>query len=97
MVKILRLLYNYILERGEIPKQWVEGIINPLHKKGDKTIPDNYRKITVLNSILKLFEIIIHGRINLCNEALDNNDPLQKGFVDDGRTLDNVFILYSGI
>ena len=42
LVLPLHTIFNYILEKGDYPSQWVEGIINALHKKGDPSDPDNY-------------------------------------------------------
>ena len=58
MVKTIYMVFNIIWEKGEFPQQWSEGIINPILKKGDPLIPDNFRKITIMNeyqSFLKLF------------------------------------------
>jgi hypothetical protein len=39
----------------EIPKEWVQGIIFPLHKKGDQLECANYRGITLFNVTYKVF------------------------------------------
>ena len=72
IVDIMYILFNYIWERGEFPKTWAEGIINPLHKKGDVNTPDNYRKVTIMNSICKVFEIVLNNKFNFKNEMLQN-------------------------
>ena len=38
---------------GYFPEQWTEGIIIPLHKKGDKKCVNNYRGITLLSCLSK--------------------------------------------
>ena len=97
IVDILYILFNYIWERGEFPKTWAEGIINPLHKKGDVNTPDNYRKVTIMNSTCKVFEIVLNNRFKFKNEMMCQDDPLQTGFVQNGRTSDNIFILHTAI
>ena len=53
---------------------------SPLYKNGDKTEPDNYRPISLLSCISKLFEKLIFKRIS--NFAAKNNlmDKHQFGF-----------------
>ena len=54
--KILSLalrIYNSFLESGEIPEEWCEGLITPIHKENDKINPDNYRGICISNALLK--------------------------------------------
>ena len=97
LVDVLHVVFNCILISGNFPERWAEGIISPLHKKGDRDNPENYRKITIMNSTCKLFEIILNNRLKFSNEMLDINDPLQNGFIENGRTSDNLFILYSAI
>ena len=62
IIHILNILFNCVWEQGAFPKKWAEGIINPLHKNRDTSNPDNYRKVTIMNSTCKLFEIILNNR-----------------------------------
>jgi hypothetical protein len=39
-------LINSIWNKEELPDQWKESIIVPIHKKGDKTDCNNYRGIS---------------------------------------------------
>ena len=68
LVLPLTLLFNYVLQSGEYPTDWCQGIINPLHKKGCTENPDNYRKITVLPALGKLFESILTTRLSAKND-----------------------------
>ena len=89
----LSALFNYVFDTGEYPDEWAEGIINPIHKKGPIKQPDNYRKITVLNSMGKLFDTVLNTRHKYMRQSCDEEDPFQNGFKDGHCTLDNVFIL----
>ncbi|CAF0763245.1 unnamed protein product [Brachionus calyciflorus] len=54
---IILKLFNSCLELKKIPKDWKIAIVNPLYKnKVDKTKIDNYRAISVLSPIAKMFE-----------------------------------------
>ena len=39
-------LFNDILNNGQFPDIWTEGIIIPVHKQGSRLDTDNYRGIT---------------------------------------------------
>ena len=93
LLPALELLFNTILTNGEYPSRWATGIIHPVHKKGDHGVPDNYRKITVMPCIGKLFESILNNRLSFKNEVCNDNDPYQAGFKTNSRTTDNIFIL----
>ena len=91
----LTALFNFILNTGEYPDQWSEGLINPIHKKKSKSDPGNYRKVTVLPALGKLFDTIINSRLTTMKEVLETNDPLQFGFKKKHGSIDNAFILDS--
>ena len=86
LLPALELLFNTILTNGEYPSRWATGIIHPVHKKGDHGVPDNYRKITVMPCIGKLFESIPNNRLQFKNEVCNDNDPYQAGFKTNSRT-----------
>jgi len=44
-----------------VPKQWREGLIVNLFKKGDKEDPGNYRGITLLSMVGKVFCKVINN------------------------------------
>ena len=57
-------LFNYILDVGKIPKQWKKGEITPVYKKDCSLSKDNYRPLTILQSLSKVFETLIHSRVS---------------------------------
>jgi len=69
-------LFNSCCRTG-IPSAWKTAIVKPLHKKGPKDLIANYRPISNLSSISKLFEKIILARIDALGE-LDGS--FQHGF-----------------
>jgi hypothetical protein len=52
-------LINYIWNKGELPDQWMESIIVPIHKKGDKTDCNNYRGISLLRTSYKILSNVL--------------------------------------
>ena len=46
-----------------VPPQWREGLIVNLFKKGDKEDPGNYRGITLLSVVGKVFYKVLNDRL----------------------------------
>ena len=55
MANLLKALYEVVWTAEGIPKQWRQGLIVSLYKRGDAEDPGNYRGITLLNVVGKLF------------------------------------------
>ena len=53
----------------------------------------NYRGITILPIIQKIFEIIVYRRLSFDNDAFDKKDKYNGGLLAGCRTADNIFIL----
>ncbi len=95
IVPTLFAIYNCILDKGEWPTKWAEGIITPIHKKGSVNVADNYRKITVIPVLGIVLESILNARLIFRNVTLEMDNLLQCGFKANARTSDNLFILQS--
>ena len=50
-------IFNKIYQDGVYPSAWAKGIIVPIHKKGDKLDAQNFRGITLINSMAKIFSM----------------------------------------
>jgi hypothetical protein len=56
-------LITSIWKRDELPEEWKESIIIPIHKKGDKTDCNNYRGISILPTTYKMLSNILLSRL----------------------------------
>ncbi|XP_055375392.1 uncharacterized protein LOC129608093 [Condylostylus longicornis] len=74
-----------------IPESWLNSIIFPVHKKGDKKICSNYRGISLLNVSYKIFTNILYDRINEIAEKVIGE--YQCGFRRGKSTIDQCFAL----
>ena len=73
--------------------QGTEGYIIPLHKKGDKDKTENYRPITLLSALGKLFTRILNNRLCSWAEKYHIYVEAQAGFRKEMGTIDNVFVI----
>ena len=87
---ILDCLFNSIFESCSYPERWVDGVITTIFKSGSKTDPENYRKVTDVPALGKLFEIVLENRLKFKNNVCSDNDPFQTGFKANSRTADNI-------
>ena len=62
MVKMLDKLYAFTWKEECVPMKW-NGLIVSLFKKGDKEDPGNYRGITLLSVVGKIFCKILNDRL----------------------------------
>ena len=56
-------LIDSIWNKEELPEEWKESIIVPIHKKGDKTDCNNYRGISLLPTVYKILSNILLSRL----------------------------------
>ena len=98
MIELLKEYFNLVLNTGIIPTDWSLGIINPIYKgKGPREDPDNYRGITLLSCIGKVFTSILNSRISLFVEDTEIMRENQVGFRKGYNTLDHIYVLHSVI
>ena len=86
------LLETIILEfwNSEItPTEWENGLLRILPKKGDLSLPGNYRGIMLLEAAYKIVCIILHGRLLPIQERIDHE--AQCGFRPGRGCADAVF------
>ena len=69
------------------------GYIKPLYKGDDATDPGNYRGITVMPCLAKLFNSILNNRFQNYLDTDKIINPCQIGFQPNARTVDHMFIL----
>ena len=97
LVPHLAKFFNSILVTGEFPDIWRCNTLSPIHKKGDKALPENYRGIAVSGALCKLFCAVLHARLSA--HAMSNNiiPKNQIGYQKGSQTADHIFTLKSMI
>lgn len=90
--------YNLIWENGKIPSKMKEALIIPLIKDSNKPpTTNNFRPISLLNTIAKIFEKMVNQRLIWELEHKQFLDKHQSGFRKNRSTTTNLSILESEI
>ena len=89
-------LFNMIFDSGILPDSWLVGIIKPIYKnKGNADDPSNYRPITILSCMGKLFTAVLNQRLTSFIEENNLLNENQCGFRKGYSTCDNIFVLHA--
>ena len=87
-------LFNIILNTGNVPLDWTIGIIQPIFKnKGCDEDPNNYRGITLLSCLGKLFTALLNQRLHIYLELNGYLGAEQSAFRPGYSTMDGIFML----
>ena len=74
--------FNLCLNKGEFPQVLKIAEVTPIYKKANPFEKDNYRPISILSNILKVFERTMHNQINnfIINKLSKYQCGSRKGF-----------------
>jgi len=80
-------ILNKSFSSGLLPNEWKCADITPLHKKGSKSLRENYRLISLISIVCKIGEKIVFDRLHKFGQetGLINNN--QFGFLKGGSTV----------
>ena len=78
---ILQVIFQISLDTGRVPVDWTTAFVTPIFKKGSRTLPSNYRPVSLTCITSKIFERIIIA-CNIMKHLESNNIlyNLQHGF-----------------
>ena len=87
-------LFNRSLSTSYFPPSWKQANVVPVFKKGDKTNVSNYRPISLLSCIGKVFEKCIFKHLH--NYIINNSliSPVQSGFTPNDSAVFQLIDLY---
>ena len=94
LVPTLCNLFNQIFEKGHFPAEWSEGHIVSLHKKGSINNTENYKGISLLSVLGKLFTRILSNRLGEWAEHYSVLIEAHAGFRPGMSMTDNIFVLH---
>ena len=88
-------LFNLILKSGEVLPEWLISYIVPIHKGGAISDPGNYRGVSLLSCLGKLFLSVINKRmIKFCAENGILSES-QLGFQQGNRCSDAHLVIHN--
>lgn len=87
--------YNKLYNDGCVPNSFNESVIFAIFKKGDANAAENYRGISILNSIRKTFTAILYERLTKWIEDNSLLSIFQAGFRPGFSTMDHIFAISS--
>ena len=83
LCKAVLIIWRKSLDTGEIPDILKLQTIIPVYKKGSKTLPENYRPVSLTSHLTKLFERILRRKLILHIESnnllSDNQHAFRSG------------------
>ena len=89
LYEILAKMYDKCLKGDIVPREWKTAIITSLYKKGNRKDCSNYRGISVMPSLARLYGRILKDRIE--REVKDSEE--QNGFRPGRSCIDGIFTL----
>jgi exonuclease III len=91
MANSLCTLFNWILDAGHTPEQWGKALVILLYKKGDPTDPGNYRGISLLDVVGKVFTRLVAQRIEVAVKDIIVRE--QAGFTEGKGCTEHIYVL----
>ena len=76
----IAILFRKSLADGQIPDEWRKSKITPIHKKGSKSDPGNYRGVSLTSVVGKMMERIVKNEIDKHVESNALMSKTQHGF-----------------
>ena len=89
----LEKIFNLSLSSGECPNDWRTANVTPIHKKGNRTDPSNYRPVSLTSQVCKVLEAIVRKHILGHLEANNILSDKQHGFREGRSCLTNLLEL----
>ena len=91
LVPNLCTFFNYVLTSGIAFSDWKLSLIIPVPKKGDLSIPDNYRGIALMSIVAKLYNRCLLNRLKISLDPLLRTS--QNGFRTNRSTTQHILAL----
>ena len=91
----LKDLFNYSLAIGKVPSIWKQANVSPICKKDDSSVVSNYIPISLLSTVGKILERIVHKHIFNFFQEHRIITTLQSSFVPGDLTVNQLVDIYN--
>ena len=96
VIEVLWKLIGQVWGEEAIPQDWAEGLVTPLFKEGDKQDVNNYRGITLLATVGKVFCSILDTRLTAyCEDPRFPRLREEQGGFRPGRACEDLIFVLS--
>ncbi|XP_050527790.1 uncharacterized protein LOC126897890 [Daktulosphaira vitifoliae] len=95
LTRPIHFLFSLSLSSGVFSVRWKSNYITPIFKSGDKSDVSNYRPISKLSVLPKIFEKLLEPELSLSFKNVLNN--CQHGFRSSKSTITNLLVFYTNI
>ncbi len=72
-------LFNNVFVSGTYPCSWIKAKLFTIFKKGDRNNPNDYRGISILNSMARLFDMVLCDRLSHWFRPVREQAGAQRG------------------
>ena len=76
----ISIIFNCCLTTGTFPDDWKLGKVTPIFKQGDRSDMNNYRPISVISAVAKVFERIVYNQLSSYLSEKNILSQCQSGF-----------------
>ena len=97
MSEPLVLIFSLSLNSGSVPWQWTVSLVSPIHKGGTRSLPGNYRPISLTSVPCKILERLIAAHVMEYMETNCILAPNQFGFRPGRSTEDQLLLFYGKV
>ncbi|XP_063904731.1 uncharacterized protein LOC135123784 [Zophobas morio] len=85
----LYVIFNKSIQLSQFPKIWKQSYVVPIHKGNSKSDVKNYRGVSIISAIPKLFEAIIYDKLQKITKNFIMEE--QHGFCKGKSTSSNLY------
>ena len=82
--------FNHCIDEGEYPYELKHANVIPLHKKKGKCVKENYRPVSILTNISKVYEKLLYNQPYSYFDNMPSLNQFDFGFRR-GTVLSNAF------